>query len=74
MGSSLLHVRYFVVMHGLSSCGTKVVECMDSVAVVRGLSYFVACGILIPLPVIETMSPELQGRIFTIGPSGKSQA
>ena len=51
VGSSLLHVRYSVVMHGLSSCGTRVVECMDSVVVVHGLSCFVACGILIPLPV-----------------------
>ena len=62
------------MMHGLSSCGTRVVECMDSVVVVHGLSCFVACGVLIPLPVIEPMSPELQGGVFTTGPSGKSQA
>ena len=43
----------------LSSCG-------------MGLSYLGACGILVPRPEIEPMSPALEGGFLTIGPPGKS--
>ena len=32
-----------------------------------------ACGILAPPPEIEPILPELEGRVLTIGPPGKSQ-
>ena len=38
----------------------------------RGLSCSVACGILVPRPGIELMSPALEGRFLTTGPTGKS--
>ena len=45
---------------------------MGSVVVVCGLSCLVACGILVPRPGIEPVSPVLQGRFLTTGPPGKS--
>ena len=45
----------------------------SSVVVAHGLSCPVACGILVPRPGIEHMSPALEGRFFTTGPPGKSQ-
>ena len=43
-----------------------------SVVAVRGLSCPMACGILVPQPGIEPMSPALEGRVLTTGPPGKS--
>ena len=37
-----------------------------------GLSCPMACGLLVPRPEMEYMSPALQGRFSTIGPPGKS--
>ena len=37
-----------------------------------GLSCPVACGILVPRPGIEPVSPALEGRFSTTGPPGKS--
>ena len=37
-----------------------------------GFSCSMACGILVPRPEMESMSPALQGRFSTIGPPGKS--
>ena len=37
-----------------------------------GLSWLVACGILVPWPGIETVSPALQGRFLTTGPHRSS--
>ena len=37
-----------------------------------GLSCPTACGILVPLPEMESTSPALQGRFSTTGPPGKS--
>ena len=42
---------------GFLSCGLQAPECSGSVAVVRGLSSPVACGILVPQPRIEPASP-----------------
>ena len=47
-------------------------ECVDSVVEAHRLSCPVACGILIPGPGIEPMSPALAGRFLTTGPPGKS--
>ena len=50
----------FIAARGLlSSCG-------------MGLSYFGACGILVPRPEIEPMCPALEGGFLTIGPPRKS--
>ena len=38
----------------------------------HGLSCPAACGILVPRPGIEPMSPALEGRFLTTGPPGKS--
>ena len=47
---------------GLGNCGTHRHSCL------------IACGILVPRPEIELMSPALEGRFFlTSGPPGKSQ-
>ena len=70
-------MRSFVAVHKLSSCGTRTLElwCLDS-RVCRlsscGLSHSVACGILVPQPGIEPMSPALQGGFLTTGPPGRS--
>ena len=37
-----------------------------------GLSFSAVCGILVPWPVIEPVSPALQGRFLATGPPGKS--
>ena len=44
----------------------------DSLFVAHGLSCSSACGILLPQPGIEPVSPALQGRFLTTGPPGKS--
>ena len=43
-----------------------------SVAVIQGLSCTVACGILVPGPGIEPVSPAFAGGFLTTGSSGKS--
>ena len=79
---------FFVVVRGLlSSCGVwaagsvgsvvggtwaLLLKCASSVVVSRGLSSSPACGILVPQPGIEPMSPALEGGFFTTGPLGKS--
>ena len=45
-----------------------------SYAVVMQLNCPVACGILLPEPGIEPMSPALEGGVLTTGLSGKSPA
>ena len=50
----------------LRSMGSR---CVGSVVTVHGLSCSVACGILLPGPGIEPMSPALQGRFLTTGPT-----
>ena len=43
----------------------------DFLAVVHGLSYSAACGILILRPEIKPVSPALEGGFLTTGPSWK---
>ena len=56
-------------------CGTRALSLRreSSVVVARGLSCPTACGILLPQPGIEPVSPALEGRFFTTGPPGKSR-
>ena len=56
----LLH-WVFVVVHKLS------------LVAMSGLSFPVACGILVPQSGTEPVSPALEGRFLTTGPPGKSQ-
>ena len=57
---------------GFSSCGSWVLERVGSVVTVQGPSGPTACGILIPRPGIELVSPALAGRFLTTGRPGKS--
>ena len=76
-----------VCRFSLSSCGARApghigsVVCgmralslrhASSVVAARGLSCPTACGILVPQPGMEPMSPALEGGFFTTGPPGKS--
>ena len=47
-------------------------ESYGSQVVALGLSCPMACGILVPLPGIESMSLALEGGFITTGPPGKS--
>ena len=38
----------------------------------RGLCFPAACGILVPQPGMEPVSPALEGRVLTTGPPGRS--
>ena len=57
---SLLH--HMSLSQGIPSCGSRASR----------LSCFKACGILVPQPGIEPVSPALPGRFLTTGPPGKS--
>ena len=57
---------------GFSSCDAQALEHEGSVVVACKLSCPVACGILVPGPGIEPVSPALEGRFLTTGPPGKS--
>ena len=52
-------------------CGTRVLlqwQASFSLVVLPGLSCLSACGILVPSPGIEPLSPALQGGFLTTGP------
>ena len=55
-----------------SCCGAWALECVDSVVVAHGLRCPLVCGILVPGPRIEPVSPVLVGKFLTTGPPGKS--
>ena len=61
----------YLAASGLSY-GTQALGHMVSVVMKRRLSCSVACGILIPQPGIEPMSPALPSGFSTTGPPGKS--
>lgn len=67
---------FLVVSCGLSSCGSWAPECIGfrggSVSVVCTFSCSTVCGVLVPQPEIQPVSPALQDRFFTTGPPGKS--
>ena len=74
LGSSLQHVGFsVVVVHGLQSVWAVLLWPTCSVVVALGLSFPVACGILVPRPGIEPTYPALEGGLLTPGPPGKSQ-
>ena len=62
--------RFFTASCGIFLCGVQTRH-LGSVVAVHGLSYSAACGILVPQPGIEPMSPALQGRFSSTGPPGK---
>ena len=57
-----------------SSCNAWALDHVVPVVAAYQFSCSVACGILVPQPGIEPMSPALQGRFLTTGPPGKSLA
>ena len=75
-----LHPQFFLAGSGLSF-DLRELLCIlrdlslqhtNSLVMARVLSCSVACGILVPQPGIEPMSPALQGGFLTTGPLGKS--
>ena len=56
----------------VSCCGAWALECVDSVVVGHGLRCSLVCGILVPGPRIEPVSPVMVGKFLTTGPPGKS--
>ena len=42
----------------------------SGVAAARGVSYPLACGILVPWPEIKPMLPALEGEFLTLDPQG----
>ena len=60
-------------VHGFCSLRALLLRCASLVVVAHGLSCPVACGILVSQPGFKSVSPTLEGRFFTTGPSGKSQ-
>ena len=65
-GSSLRHVGSSLHHMDLS------LQFVASLAVVNRLSYSYTCGILVPQPGIEPVSPAFQGGFLSTGPPGKS--
>ena len=62
----------FHCVQGLfSSCGVQALEPMGSGVAVWGLGCPVACGILVPQPGIQPVSPALEGISLPTGPPGK---
>ena len=64
LGRLLVAVACFVAEHRLKGAWALVV-------VAQGFSCPLACGILLPRPRIEPMSPALAGGLLTTGPPGK---
>ena len=58
---AVLGLSLVVVHRGLSCCGAWALDSMDSVVVVLGLSFPMACGILVPQPGIKPTTPALEG-------------
>ena len=57
---------------GFSCCRAQAWRCMNTVAVACRLISPVACGILVPQPRIEPVSPALGGGFLTTGAAGKT--
>ena len=62
----------FIYFLNLVALGLGWQKLTGSVSVLLRLSCSAACGILLPHPGIEPMSPALQGRFLTTGPQEKS--
>ena len=70
--SQLYHARSFTAVHGFSSSGVQASVVVVAHSALYGLSCPSACGILVPQPGIEPMSPELQDEFLSTGPPRKS--
>ena len=68
----LLLQRLLLWSTGAKACGPQYLWPMDSVIVGHGLSCPAACGILVPRPRIETVSPALAVQNLATGPPEKS--
>lgn len=68
----LSHIDSVVAGAQPSNCGTLVPEHATSVVPARGLSFFAACGTLVPQPETEPMSPLCKGRFLTTEPPEQS--
>ena len=72
------HYRYILIIIDkflklyIFGCSGSLLWSMGSLVVVRGLSYPMAWGILVPGLGIEPLSPTLEGRFLTTEPPGKS--
>ena len=64
--------QVLVAACGIFHCGTRAPEDAGSVVAARRLSCPTACGILVPRPGIEPVSPALEGGFLPTGPPGKS--
>ena len=64
--------KKFIYSTALALIQDLLLWCAGSLAVALGLSGPSACGILVPGPGTEPVSPALQGRLLTTGPPGKS--
>ena len=64
--------QVLVVACRIFPCSVQAPEHVGSVSVEPGLSCVAACGILVPWPVIEPVSPALEGRFLTTEPPEKS--
>ena len=62
-----------IAVHGLSSCRAQAQypQHMGTIVMVYRFSCPTTCGILIPRPRIEPMSPAMEGGFLTTGPAGK---
>ena len=59
--------------HRLSSCSTWALEHAGSVVMGPGLVALLVCGMFVPGPGTQTLSPTLKGGFLTSGPPGESQ-
>ena len=57
----------------LPSCGTQALECAGSVVMEPGLVAPLVCGIFVPRPGNQILSPALRGGFLTTGPPEESQ-
>ena len=80
VGSQLRHLGSLLQCagsraRGLCSCARCALQLWHkgSVVAAHGLSCPAACGILVPRPGIEPVSPALEGGFLNTGPPGKSQ-
>ena len=65
--------QVLVEAHRLSSCGTRALEHAGSVVMGPGLVALLVCGMFVPGPGTQTLSPTLKGGFLTSGPPGESQ-
>ena len=65
-------IDLFIYLAASGLCGMRGFHCVQTVAVVRGLSFSEACGILVIRPGLEPRLLHLQGGFLITAPPGKS--